>query len=343
MECYDVVIVGAGPGGLKCAETLGGSDKKVLVLEKNNEIGPKVCAGGLTEKDIRWLGVPDSLIEHSYSSMKVHVNGVKAHIPHHEIFVHTIDRKELGQWQLKKLEKFDNISVKTNSKVSSITKEYIVVNNEKIGYKNLVGADGSSSLVRRYVGLTKSENKGIGIQYIIETDKYKDFEIFLNSKLFKSWYAWIFPHTGYVSIGCGGDPKAISGNRLRENFDKWLKKNKIDVSESRYEGFPMECDYKGYKFDNAYLIGDAAGLVSELTGEGIYPAVVSGDEIAKQILDESHNPEIEIKKLLRFKGRHAKVLNLLNNNKSIRTLLFFLGQLMLKIPYYRKKIIHVLG
>jgi geranylgeranyl reductase len=48
MESYDVIIVGAGPAGLRCAEVLGGSRLEVLVTEKKSVIGPKVCAGGLT-------------------------------------------------------------------------------------------------------------------------------------------------------------------------------------------------------------------------------------------------------------------------------------------------------
>jgi flavin-dependent dehydrogenase len=34
MEHYDVVIVGAGPAGLMCAETLSTSNLSVLVVEK---------------------------------------------------------------------------------------------------------------------------------------------------------------------------------------------------------------------------------------------------------------------------------------------------------------------
>ena len=47
---YDVIIVGAGPAGLSCAEVLAKGGKSVLVLEKNNEVGPKICAGGLTAR-----------------------------------------------------------------------------------------------------------------------------------------------------------------------------------------------------------------------------------------------------------------------------------------------------
>ena len=44
---YDVVIVGAGPAGLACAKKLKNSKLKVLIIEKNKIIGPKICAGGL--------------------------------------------------------------------------------------------------------------------------------------------------------------------------------------------------------------------------------------------------------------------------------------------------------
>ena len=53
MESFDVVIIGAGPAGLKCAETLGNSNKKVLLLEKNSKIGPKPCGGLMTQIGIK--------------------------------------------------------------------------------------------------------------------------------------------------------------------------------------------------------------------------------------------------------------------------------------------------
>ena len=290
MELYDVIIVGAGPAGLKCAEVLGGSALRVLLLEKNEKIGPKICAGGLTGKDIAYLNLPQELVEFRRNKIKLHVKGFKSTVKTDYDFAFSIDREELGQWQLKKLAAFGNVAVRTNARVSAIANQRITVNGETIAYKYLVGADGSNSIVKRFLGF-KTPARGIGIQYIIPTDKYRDFEFFFTPKYFSAWYSWIFPHKGYVSIGCGCTPGILPLKKLHRNFHSWLEKNKIDVSEGKYEVFPMNYDYHGTRFGDIFLAGDAAGLLSVFTGEGIYQALVSGEEVAKAILDPNTNRE----------------------------------------------------
>lgn len=76
--------------------------------------------------------------------------------------MYTIDRKSLGKWQLEKLNGLRNVEVRVNSKVTKIEKDFVVVNGNKIFYKFLVGADGSSSIVRGYLGIGF---KGIGIAF----------------------------------------------------------------------------------------------------------------------------------------------------------------------------------
>jgi geranylgeranyl reductase len=71
VETYDVIIVGAGPAGLLCAEILSGTDLSVLLLEKHESFGHKVCAGGVTGHDIEILGIPDELFEHKISSTRM--------------------------------------------------------------------------------------------------------------------------------------------------------------------------------------------------------------------------------------------------------------------------------
>jgi geranylgeranyl reductase family protein len=341
MEKYDVVIVGAGPAGLKCAETLGSSGKSVLLIEKNQRIGPKVCAGGLTGKDIAYLNIPNELIEHSYSEVLVHVKGVTKHIKWDEDFAYTIDREELGQWQLKKLQAFPNIEVRTGCRISKVTPEFVLLGDEEIAYDYLVGADGSNSIVKRFLGFTNPP-QGMGIQYIIPTTEFKKFEFFFDSRYFSAWYAWIFPHRKYVSIGCGGSPKILPSKELHKNFHEWLKKQKIDISNAKYEAFPMNYDFKGIEFGNIFLTGDAAGLLSSFTGEGIYQALVSGEEVAKMILTPGYaSPKIP--ELIHKHKRHREILNKLIHARKWQNTLFVGGLFLFNFKKYREKAINLLG
>lgn len=306
MESYEVVIVGAGPAGLNCAEVLGKAGKKVLLLERNAEIGPKVCAGGLTGKSLEYLGIPDELLDYKFKEIIINTPLQSRTVSSDIFFAYTVDRKKFGRWQAEKLNKFD-IDIRLKTRVTEIGEDYIVINNsEKTGFKYLVGADGSSSTVRSYLGI-KITDLVIAVQYIIPTEKYKNFEMFFDSELFGLGYAWIFPHKGYASIGCGCDIKSMPAKKLREGFDKWLKSRNIDISQGIFQAHPINFDFRGYKFDNIFLVGDAAGLASGMTGEGIYQALISGEEAAKMIIDENYNP-VKLQEILRKKDIHNRAL-----------------------------------
>ena len=68
---YDTIIVGAGPAGLKCAEVLAKNGKEVIVFERKKIVGDKVCAGGLTVKDLN-IGIPEKLYQRKIKKIIVH-------------------------------------------------------------------------------------------------------------------------------------------------------------------------------------------------------------------------------------------------------------------------------
>ena len=206
MQTYDVIIVGAGPAGLRCAEILGQSDLSVLLLEKNAKMGQKVCAGGITRKDLAIIDIPDDVIEHKVTETAVHSRKRSSSAIAPEPFVFTLSREVLGEWQRKQLE-HTNVEVLMEAKVTEINKDSIKLNgNTKFGYRYLVGADGASSIVRRFLKIP-TEKRLIGIQYLIPSKREPKLEIFMDAKLFKAWYAWIFPHENHIAVGCCADPK----------------------------------------------------------------------------------------------------------------------------------------
>lgn len=312
MEQHDVIIVGAGPGGLKAAEVLAKRGKDVLVLEKNNIVGPKVCAGGLTTKD---EGLVDkNLIERAFDSIIVASKRQRIRISDNKPFVYTASRKNLGQWQLKKAEK-EGVEVRINVNVTSIKNNSVLVNGTEIGFRYLIGADGSNSIVRKHLGL-RNEKVMMAMQYIVEQE-YDDMEIDIDGEKFSFGYAWIFPHKRFTSIGCAADLKYIKTSELKENFHKWMKERNIDYKNGKFEAFLINYDYKGFEFGNKFLIGDAAGFTSGLTGEGIFSAMLSGEEVAKKIIDSSYSFDV-LKKYMRLKSIHEKLLSFMKmHNKLI--------------------------
>lgn len=336
MKSFDVIIIGAGPAGLKCAEILGDSNKKVLLLEKNSKIGHKPCGGLMTSSGIKYLKQDIGEEKFNYLFMNSPSNKNKIDISKTPLY--TINRERLGQFQLKKVKNFQNITIRKKSRVKKIEKNYVIVNDKKIKFDYLVGADGSSSIVRRYLGV-KTNKSGIAFHYVIPTNKYKNIELFFNAQLFGPWYAWILPHKNYVSIGTGCDPKIIPTKKIIDNFKRWLKQKNIDVSKAKYEAHPLNCDYQGIDFGNIFLVGDAAGLIYRFTGEGIHPAMISGEEVGKKILNSNY--DISIGEILKKKKSQDRIINVLIKSGSSRKFLHELIILLMKIKIFRNKIVKI--
>ncbi|MBS1267202.1 MAG: putative thiazole biosynthetic enzyme [Candidatus Woesearchaeota archaeon] len=100
---YDAVIVGAGPAGLKCAEILAKNGKEVGVFEKNKVIGKKVCAGGLTIKDLN-VGIPEDIYQREFNRIVIRSPKNQILIEEDKPLIITVNRKDLGKWMKEKAE-----------------------------------------------------------------------------------------------------------------------------------------------------------------------------------------------------------------------------------------------
>jgi flavin-dependent dehydrogenase len=335
MEVFDVIIVGGGPAGLICAKTLGKSDRRVLLLEKKDVFGDKLCAGGLTRKDMAMLEVPDHIIEQKICDATLFSPRNRSFTNTPSPLLYTVDRKNLGKWQREGLDG-SGVTVRTNVQVTAIDAETVTLKDgTRYGYRNMVGADGYASVVRRYLNVSV-EKRLIGLQYTLKVmDVAPTLKIYLHSRFFKSWYAWIFPHRQSIAVGCCCDPRLMKASKLKENFHTWLSLQGIDKGDAVLESSPISYDYRGFQFGNIFLVGEAAGLGSGLSGEGIYQALISGQEVARIIMDPTHETEA-LNSVIRFnaiqnrfmrwlyragifRGLMIEIIIWLMNNRYIRT------------------------
>lgn len=323
---FDVIIVGAGPGGLACASITAAQGLKTLILEKGESIGRKVCAGGVT-----WNGlvkrIPSRIFEQQFHTQKIFTTSQKASITEKTPVIATVNRISLG------LEMCRNslqagAELWLGSQVTSLSKNEVVVydknskTTKRMRFSFLVGADGSMSCVRRHLGLPL-RNRGVGINYQIPCS-YPHMEWHLDYSLFGSGYAWIFPHSKTISVGAYADARTMKAKRLKENLVTWGKKRDLQLDRYKCQAEYINFDYRGYRFDNVFLVGDAAGLASGLTGEGIYPAIVSGEAVGRLIVDPKYKA-LELDRMIRNHARHSRLVTVLGKNSLVTT---FLGEIV---------------
>ena len=192
---FDVIIVGAGPGGLACAKITASQGLKTLVLERKSVIGKKVCAGGVT-----WNGlvkkVPIDLFERQFDTQYILTRSQNVSVSAPTPIIATVNRVKLGQQMSDKAQQ-TGAEIRFNCQVTSITGNELTFLDkttrkiEQQTFSYLVGADGSSSLVRRHLGIPV-QDIGIGINYQLP-GSYPHMQWHLDSALFSSGYSWVFP------------------------------------------------------------------------------------------------------------------------------------------------------
>ncbi len=339
-KIYDVIIVGAGPAGLSAAKILATSNKKVLVLEKNKIVGEKVCAGGLTLKDFKEANLPKFIAEREFKSINLYIGSRSIKLESERPWIWTCNRKKLGEWQQEEAKRV-GAEILLNSRVTTIRKDSILVNDKReFFFKYLIGADGSNSLVRRFLDLPIKKIE-VAIQYVVPERRFNQLEIFIDLEKFGPGYAWIFPHQDYTSIGADADPRFINAEKLKQNLNNWCKELGLNPEKYEFQAAPINYDYRGVKFDNIFLVGDAAGLASGFTGEGIHPAMISGTEVARKIVNPEYDFE-ELKKIVKTKKLEERIVTLYKVNKTATKLIFEFMAFLLKSAKVRKKLIKFL-
>lgn len=312
MQSFSVVIVGAGPGGLACAKLLAEHGLDVLVLEKKPVAGPKVCGGGIT-----WDGllkrVPEHLVDNVFPQQYIRSNFQQTVIQAEQPIVATIRREVLGEWMCRQARESGAV-IKTSCPVRRITPDRVVTDRGEFGYRYLIGADGSASLVRKYLKLATARI-GVGIHFQVP-GTFDRMEWHLNDSLFGNGYGWIFPFKGMASVGVYGIKPYNDPKEMLNNLKHWAGIRKIRLTGLQVKAGLINFDYRGWRFNNIMLIGDAAGLASGLTGEGMYPALVSGETAARVVIDPDYDC-CGLQRLITRQQKHRRIVEFSATNRFV--------------------------
>ena len=306
-ESYDVVIVGAGPGGLSCAKHLAVSTKRVLVLEKSAGLGEKICSGLISPKAFpdmeRDRGIP-------WTEISVATRRSKKKLRFSRPYLWTMGRKDIEGRLLAEC----TADVHFSEPVRRITRDFVETDKGRYAYKHLVGADGSLSKVRKYLGLPCKNVVGWAFHYILDRP-CTEFQMHWVPREFKGAYGYMMPKNRQQTMAglawAGESFDAETAARAKT----WIARTfDIDPDKTPHEAMKGNADYRGWRFGNTYLIGDAGGFLNPVTTEGIWFAMRSGEGVARFILGDGEGERI-LAKMVTNHRKQVRIFGLMTNRK----------------------------
>jgi len=147
-------------------------------------------------------------------------------------------------------------------------------------------------------------------------------------------YGWIFPiDDKRFNIGCGTWLDENLNTNLNQAYSEFLNDPHIKsfFPKSEYQeiwsaaypipalGVKEKCLYG----DNILIVGDAAGFVSPISGEGIHPSVVSGNAAAEVASEALKHDDFSNQRLKKYK-QYPNVKKIIRNFKMKVSMVEFL-------------------
>ncbi len=294
VERFDVIVVGAGPAGSATAFHLARAGMRVLLADRARFPRDKPCGGGLTGRALRHVPCDvEPVVEHVVDRLVVRVTyGRKVRRTSPAPLIRMTQRRRLDL-HLADQAAHAGADFRDGTGVDEIElgDEALTarVGGGAVRSTFLVGADGANGVVARSAGLGEGIVRGVALEGNVPWGALPqspyDETAWVELGVVAGGYGWVFPKNDHANLGVGG--WMDEGPRLRGHLDRLARAHGVEPSalESvRGHRLPMRLPGTPAGRGRVLLVGDAAGLVDPLSGDGIYEAFVSAKLAAEAIV-----------------------------------------------------------
>jgi len=314
MESHDIIIVGGGPAGLLAARKASEMGVQVLLLERDEVFGKKVCAEVISD-----TGVKDSELN-SQSFIVNKIFGARVYAPDESKKVEVSGESigEQGGFVLDKRKYLEQLAdaaknagaeIKLSANVldaqrnEDSVKTVVRENGETQTFSSriLIGCDGFGSIVAKKFFDTSRMTFISCIQYTLGDCKIEDesfLEFYLGNNVAPRGYLWVFPKgKGLANVGLG-----VRGKPAKPYLDRFIARHREKFGRSKIlsvGGAPVVVSGQPDRIvsDNIMICGEAAGHVIPLTGAGIHTSLVAGriaGRVAAEAISENDLTETKL-------------------------------------------------
>jgi geranylgeranyl reductase family protein len=285
---FDVLVVGAGPGGSNAAAAALKRGLSVAQIDAERFPRVKPCAGGLTAK--AWQALEFELapaLRREFDSFEFNAwRGGKNVFTTRSRVLAMVVRPEFDNHAVEENRRRAGFAFFDGERVRSIEwdRERFELTTEErtLTGRALVGADGAYSLVNRTFALARIRGHAIAVEVNLRCDALAadpaprpcfDFGALAQG------YGWVFPKDDQISVGLY--TLARPAKELRALLERYIEAKGLRPRGDALESFEAHrIPLGGYELRvpqmPVFLVGDAGGFADALTGEGIYHALESG-------------------------------------------------------------------
>src|SRR5215831_15575925 len=287
-----IVVVGGGPAGAWASTLLARQGHSVTLIDPQAP-WEKPCGGGVTAKALTSFGIFESALpRNNIDRITIYFGDTRSVTVNPKDPVAVVSRRDLGKYLVEEAEKSGvSLLKKRITKIERLTRGWrLSARDSSLQSDFLIGADGATSLVRRSVSTgLQPEDLCVTLGYFIPGNFPAHMKIYF-APAFEG-YIWSFPRQSHTSYGLITRSEPGWTSRAKTLLSNFIVADLgAEVFEqAEFYSAPVPClgpqSWKKNRIsgDGWALVGDAAGLVDPITGEGIYYAFKSAQILADTI------------------------------------------------------------
>jgi menaquinone-9 beta-reductase len=293
---YDLIVVGAGPGGSNAAAVALQHGLSVAQVDRYKFPRVKPCGGGVTMKSCNALRL-DRLPAFRGEFNGVEVNAWQRRVNRFthpsSVLLRMVVRSEFDNWLVSQNLKARRFHFFDAERVLAISYDAVfqvrTAKRTLLG-RQLVGADGAYSLVNRVFSIASPKGYAVAVEVTLRRDQATipvETPPCFDLGAIDFGYGWVFPKDDHWNVGLYTLGKT---RNLREQLMAYMAAKGFRVKTDPLASFEAHrFPYGGYRVSlpqaPVYIVGDAGGFGDALTGEGIYHALESGRIAGETIHD----------------------------------------------------------
>ena len=313
VERFDVLVVGAGPAGSAAAIHLARGGASVLLADRARFPRDKPCGGGLTGRALRHLPCDVSpVVEHVVDRVVLRVGYGGRFARASEAPLIAMTQRRRLDLHLAEQAAAAGAELRDGARVTGLEPDAggvtALVGGSSVRAAFVLGADGANGVVARAAGLGDGISTGVALEANVD---WGDLDpapygstAWVELGVVPGGYGWVFPKGDHANLGVGG--WQWEGPRLRAHLERLASEHGVEPARLhglRGHRLPMRRLGAPAVRDRVLLVGDAAGLVDPLSGDGIYEAFVSARLAADAVL--AGRPDVYQAALADALDRHA--------------------------------------